>query len=99
MQLDAWADRIVDTAHREDLDPATKKVICDSYKWILSKLRPERYGDRLLVPGDPVNPIEHLHRAITPAIDDLTEDQLYALQTFCERMMIEQKAVAYDIQD
>ena len=57
LQLEAWSDRIVDTAQRTDIEAADKRVICDSYKWILSKLRPERYGERLLVGSDPEHPI------------------------------------------
>ncbi|MBV9015128.1 MAG: hypothetical protein JO058_05675 [Alphaproteobacteria bacterium] len=39
LQLEAWSDRIIDTAQRTDIEAADKRVICDSYKWILSKLR------------------------------------------------------------
>jgi hypothetical protein len=31
----------------------------DSRKWILSKLAPKKYGEKLEVSGDPVNPLVH----------------------------------------
>jgi hypothetical protein len=49
LQLESWSDRIIDTANRTDIEAADKRVICDNYKWLLSKLRPERYGEPLLV--------------------------------------------------
>ena len=77
LQLEAWSDRIVDTAQRTDIEAADKRVICDSYKWILSKLRPERYGERLLVGSDPDHPI------VQPAnLNDLSQAALDALEGF-----------------
>ena len=73
-------------AFSDDLEPNDKRVRVDSLKWLLSKLKPERYGlDRLLVMGDQANPVHHLHKTISVA--DLTDEQLSALQTFCERML------------
>jgi hypothetical protein len=31
----------------------------DTRKWLLSKLKPEKYGDKLQHGGDPGNPIQH----------------------------------------
>ena len=96
MQVDAWADEIMTVVYRPDLDPADKRVISENLRWLLSKLAPTRYGERLLVAGDPANPIEHLHRAVTPALADLSDDALDALQVFCDRLMIEQKPATND---
>jgi len=92
MQVEAWADEIVETACRDDLDPADKRVRCDAYKWIVSKLAPKKYGDRLLVAGDAANPIELLHKQVS--LDALSNEQLVAIQEFCERMISAQKAEA-----
>jgi hypothetical protein len=89
LQLECWSDRIVDTANRTDIEPGDKRVICDSYKWILSKLRPERYGERLLVGSDPDHPIQHLHHMVS--LSDLSTEALDALQVFCDRMLLEHR--------
>jgi len=89
MQVDAWADEIVTVVYRPDLDPADKRVISENLRWLLSKLAPTRYGDRLLVAGDPASPIQHLHQQVSLA--DLPNDALDALELFCGRMLIEQK--------
>jgi transposase len=53
LQVEAWSDQIVEIANREDLDPHDKRVRVDTLKWLMSKLAPRRYGDRLLVAGEP----------------------------------------------
>lgn len=81
-QVESWAD----VAFSGDLEPNDKRVRVDSLKWPLSKLKPERYGlDRLLVLGDESSPVHHLHKTIS--VSDLTDAQLDALQTFCQRML------------
>jgi hypothetical protein len=86
LQVESWADEVRDVAFSDDLEPNDKRVRVDSLKWLLSKLKPERYGlDRLVVMGDQANPVHHLHKTISVA--DLTDEQLAALQTFCERML------------
>jgi hypothetical protein len=70
LQLEAWSDRIVDTGQRTDIEATDKRVICDSYKWILSKLGPERYGERLPAGSDR----DHLN--------DLSPGALNALERF-----------------
>jgi hypothetical protein len=56
-QLEYWADEIVDLADRGDLDPRNRQVRIDTRKWLMSKLAPRRYGDRLPHAGDPDAPI------------------------------------------
>jgi hypothetical protein len=86
LQVESWADEIRDVAFSGDLEPNDKRVRVDSLKWLLSKLKPERYGlDRLLVLGDESSPVHHLHKTVS--VSDLTDAQLDALQTFCQRML------------
>ena len=86
LQIESWADEVRDVAFSDDLEPNDKRVRVDSLKWLLSKLKPERYGlDRLLVLGDQTNPVQHLHKTVSVA--DLTDAQLDALQSFCQRML------------
>src|SRR5215831_6506065 len=78
LQIESWADEVRDEAFRDDLEPNDKRVRVDALKWLLSKLKPERYGlDRLLVVGDQSNPIQHLHKQVT--LTELSDAQLDAL--------------------
>lgn len=47
LRLRAWADDIVDVAQDETLDPADKRVIIDTKRWLLSKEMHRTYGDKL----------------------------------------------------
>jgi len=79
------ADEIIVVAYRADLDPADTRVITENLRWLLSKLQPTRWGDRLLLAGAPANPIEHLPKQVS--LNDLTNEQLDALQAFCDTML------------
>lgn len=37
------------------------KLRSDNRKWLLSKLKPDRYGDKVQVGGDPEKPVNHHH--------------------------------------
>ena len=89
MQVDAWADEIVAVAYDERLDPATARVRIDTLKFLLSKLAPRRFGDRLLVAGDPENPLQMLHRKVS--LDTMSDAQLEELDGFCQRMIAAQQ--------
>jgi hypothetical protein len=68
-------DEVRDIAFSDDLEPNDKRVRVDSLKWLLSKLKPDRYGlDRLLVLGDQANPVQQLHKTVSVA--DLSDAQL-----------------------
>src|SRR6267154_1049062 len=80
LQVESFGDQIIEIGNREDLDPQDKRVRCDNLKWLMSKLLPKRYGDRLLVAGDAENPLQVLHQQVS--LVDLTNDQLDALDKF-----------------
>jgi hypothetical protein len=45
----------------EKLDPVginRNRLRVDARKWIASKLKPKKYGDRQILAGDPENPLE-----------------------------------------
>lgn len=46
-QLEAMADDIVDVSRDDSLDPQDKRVRIDAMKWLLSKLIPRTYGDKI----------------------------------------------------
>ena len=45
------------------------KLRSDNRKWLLSRLKPEKYGDRLQHSGDPESPISHKHDVTFHIID------------------------------
>ena len=88
LQIESWADEVRDEAFRDDLEPNDRRVRVDALKWLLSKLKPDRYGlDRLLVMGDPSSPIQHLHKQVN--LSDLSDAQLEALQNFTKSLLID----------
>jgi hypothetical protein len=80
LQVESWSDQIIEIGNREDLDPQDKRVRCDNLKWLMSKLLPKRYGDRLLVAGDAENPLHVLHAQAS--LDNLSGEALEALDKF-----------------
>jgi hypothetical protein len=80
MQVECWADEIIITGNRDDLEPNDKRLRCDNLKWLLSKLSPKHYGDRLLVAGDAENPLQVLHQQVS--LVELTDAQLEARDKF-----------------
>jgi len=88
LQLDHWADVIIDIADEGDRDPRDRQVRIEARKWVMSKLGPRRYGDRLLVAGEAENPLRVLHEQVS--VERLSSDQLSALQAFATAMVQEQ---------
>src|SRR5882757_7238779 len=78
--LEFWSDQIVDIADDGDLDPRDRQMRVNTRQWLMSKLAPRRYGERLLHSGDPDNPLQIMHAQIS--LDDLTVVQLNALEQF-----------------
>jgi hypothetical protein len=46
-QADLLADEIINIADDSSDDPQSRRVRVDARKWVASKLKPKRYGDRL----------------------------------------------------
>jgi len=49
LQIDAWSDELLEVAYNPEIDPADKRVIGENLRWLLSKVAPTRFGDRLLL--------------------------------------------------
>lgn len=55
-----WADEILELADKPAADAvevAQRRLQVDARKWILSKLAPKRYGDKVEISGDPTAPL------------------------------------------
>jgi len=45
--MDGLADEIIEIADNESGDPARDRLRLDTRKWLMSKIAPKRWGDRL----------------------------------------------------
>jgi len=65
-QADHYADEIVAIADRADLKPEDKRVRVDARKWVASKLKPKKYGEKVDVEhsGSMTQRIEKIERVI-----------------------------------
>lgn len=89
LQVEAWGDLIIEIGNRDDLDAQEKRVRIDSLKWLMSRIVPKKWGDRLLVAGEADSPIQHLHKQVN--LSDLSEAQLGALENFTKSLLVEAK--------
>ena len=85
LQVESWSDLIIELSNRDDLDPQDKRVRVDTLKWLMSKLAPKRYGERLLVAGEAENPLQVMHHQVS--LSSLSNDQLDALGRFTTAMI------------
>lgn len=65
---DALADDILHIADN-DGDVQRDRLRVDARKWIASKLKPKKYGERLTHSGDEDNPIKHVGEIRIRAVD------------------------------
>jgi hypothetical protein len=58
-QAETLADEIVEIAdgQGENADPQRDRLRVDARKWVASKLKPKKYGDKTLLGSDPDNPL------------------------------------------
>src|ERR1051326_1917555 len=87
MLLEYWADQIVDIADDEESDPRSRQIRTGVRQWLMSKLAPRRYGDKVQIGGDPESPLQIMHREIS--LSELTDAQLDALQRFTQSLLID----------
>jgi hypothetical protein len=57
IQADYYADEIINIADTET-DPNKARVRVDARKWVASKLKPKRYGDKLELASDDDHPLK-----------------------------------------
>jgi hypothetical protein len=46
-QYQRWAEEILEISDDDTLDPNARRVRVDTRKWLLSKLLPKQYGDKI----------------------------------------------------
>jgi hypothetical protein len=82
-QADTIADQIMDIADTEP-DPNRAKVRIDARKWIASKLKPQKYGEKLDISGEISNKITAIRRIIVDGgaeIEDIEAHRALACES------------------
>ena len=87
MLMEYWADQIVDIADDGELDPRDRQIRTAVRQWLMSKLAPRRYGDKVQIGGDPESPLQLMHRQVS--LSELTDAQLDTLDKFTQSLLIE----------
>jgi hypothetical protein len=85
-QMREWSDEIVEISNNEKLDPHDRRVRIDTKKWLMSKLAPKRYGDKLTIAGDPAAPLLHIHQ-LDEMISSMSAPELDALERFAQERL------------
>jgi hypothetical protein len=91
-QVEAWSDELLKIADDPRLEPNDRRVRLDTRKWLMSKLHPARYGDKVQVAGDPDNPVRHMVGLAD--LSQLSNPELDALERFTDARL-----AAKDVQD
>jgi hypothetical protein len=50
--VEDWLDDMIEIVDDDKLDPLDKRVRIDARRWIMSKVSPQRYGDKVIIGGD-----------------------------------------------
>jgi terminase small subunit-like protein len=87
MLLEFWGDQILDIADDEELDPRSRQIRTATRQWLMSKLAPQRYGDKVQIGGDPESPLQVMHSQVS--LSELTDAQLEALQNFTKSLLVD----------
>jgi hypothetical protein len=53
-----WAEEILEMADDSDADHQRSRLQVDTRKWLLSKVLPKVYGDKVTLSGDTANPLQ-----------------------------------------
>ena len=94
MQIDSLADELLCVAYDQNIDPASKRVISENIRWLLSKIAPTRFGERLLIADDQESPIRHLHENADVTLVKMSPEQLDALERFARTTLVAREGEA-----
>src|ERR1051326_4771360 len=87
MLLEFWAGQILNIADDEESAPRSRQIRTGVRQWLMSKLAPRRYGDKVQIGGDPESPLQVMHSQVS--LSELTDAQLDALQRFTQSLLID----------
>jgi hypothetical protein len=81
-QVEAWSDQLLVIADNDLLEPNDRRVKIDTRKWLMPKLHPTKYGERVTVAGDAENPLQHVVSVVD--MTKLSNAELDALERFAD---------------
>ncbi len=87
--MEYWSDEIVAIADDGQLDPRDRQIRTSVRQWIMSKIAPRRYGDKVQIGGDVDSPLRIMYQQTS--LEDLTVVQLGALEGFALSLLTEAK--------
>ena len=91
-QAECWTDDLLAIADDDRLEPNDRRVRLDVRKWLMARLNPARFRDRVQLAGDPDAQIAHVVSAID--LKRLNEAELQALERFADARLAVQDAPA-----
>ncbi len=94
LQAEALSDEILISINDRETDPSVRRVEFDMRKWLMSKLAPMTYGDKLTLAGDPDAPLVHVHK-LDELLATMTGPELDALERFAQARLeaLEQRTI------
>ena len=78
--MEYWSDQIVDIADDSELDPRDRQIRTAVRQWIMARISPRRWGDKMQLGSDPDAPLRIMHQQAS--LESLTVVQLEALERF-----------------
>jgi hypothetical protein len=78
--IETWSDQLIQIADNDLLEPNDRRVRIDTRRWLMSKLNPAKYGDKVTVAGDAENPLQHVINVLD--MTKLSNAELDALERF-----------------
>jgi hypothetical protein len=81
-QVEAWSDQLIQIADNDLLEPNDRRVRIDTRRWLMSKLHPAKYGDRVTLAGDAENPLQHVVSVLD--MTKLSDPELDAFERFAD---------------
>src|SRR4051794_1080250 len=92
LQVESWSDELLQIADDPRPEPNDRRIRLDTRKWLMSKLHPARYGDKVQMAGDLDNPIKHAVGLLD--LSQLSDPELDALERFTDARL-----TAKDVED
>jgi hypothetical protein len=92
-QVEAWSDELLAIADDTSLESNDRRVRLDVRKWLMARINPARYGDRVQLAGDPENQVIHV---VDLDLARLTEVELTALERFADARLTAKDAQDHD---
>lgn len=57
IQCRILADEVMEVADDQTIEPQSRRIMVDTRKWLLSKVLPKIYGERVALTGDSASPL------------------------------------------